>query len=88
VLHKTQTHVINHTSYKFFFDYNINVFCNKFHSTAYISHSSISKSWVKTQKGMSKHHRADNSEPSPVIANLEYEAPPPQDTGDDLPFDE
>ncbi|KAG2029692.1 hypothetical protein BDR03DRAFT_1018076 [Suillus americanus] len=85
----TRTHVISHTSYKFFFGCDFNVLRNKFHPTAYIPRSSIPKSRVKTQKGMSKRHRADNPEPSAAFANLEYEAPPPpQDIGDDLPFDE
>ncbi|KAG1718437.1 hypothetical protein EDB19DRAFT_1920593 [Suillus lakei] len=85
----TRTNVISHTSYKFFFGCDFNVLRNKFYPTAYIPRSAIPKSQVRTQKGMSKRHRADNPEPPAAFANLEYEAPPPpQDTGDDLPFDE
>ncbi|KAG2048355.1 hypothetical protein BDR06DRAFT_976026 [Suillus hirtellus] len=85
----TRTHVISHTSYKFFFGCDFNVLRNKFNPTAYIPRSSIPRTRIRTQKGMSKRHRADNPEPSPAFATLEYEAPPPpQDTGEDLPFDE
>ncbi|KAG2034289.1 hypothetical protein BDR03DRAFT_984510 [Suillus americanus] len=78
-----------HTSYKFFFGSNFNVLRNKFNPTAYIPCSSIPKTRIRTQKGMSKRHRADIPEPSAAFATLEYDAPPPpQDTGEDLPFDE
>ncbi|KAG0693136.1 hypothetical protein DFH29DRAFT_1007619 [Suillus ampliporus] len=85
----TRLQVISHTSYKFFFGCNFNELRNKHYPTAYIPRSAIPKSRVNTQKGMSKRHRADIPEPSAAFADLEYDAPPPpQDIGDDLPFDE
>ncbi|KAG2355242.1 hypothetical protein BDR07DRAFT_1381622 [Suillus spraguei] len=84
-----RTNVISQTSFIFFFGADQNTLRNRYHPTAYIPRSAIPKSWVSTQKSMLKRHRADNPEPSAAFATLEYEAPPPpQDTGDDLPFDE
>ncbi|KAG2133223.1 uncharacterized protein EDB93DRAFT_1107682 [Suillus bovinus] len=84
-----RTNVISHTSYKYFFGCDFNVLRNRYHPTAYIPRSMIPKSRVNTQKGMSKRHKADIPEPSAAFADLEYHAPrPPQDIGDDLPFDE
>jgi hypothetical protein len=85
----TRTHVISHTSYKYFFGCEFNDLRNRHHPTAYIPRNMLPKSRVKTQKGMSKRHRADIREPSAVFADLDFNVPPPaQDNGEDLPFDE
>ncbi|KAG1720856.1 uncharacterized protein EDB91DRAFT_1256796 [Suillus paluster] len=85
----TRTNVISHTSYKYFFGCDFNVLRNMHNPTAYIPRNRIPKSRVNTQKGMSKRHRAEIPEPSAAFADMEYDAPrPPQDIGQDLPFDE
>ncbi|KAG2746285.1 hypothetical protein P692DRAFT_20849548 [Suillus brevipes Sb2] len=85
----TCSHVLSHTSYKYFFGCEFSALRNRYHPTAYIPRNMVPKSHVNTQKGMFKHHRADIPEPSAVFADLNFEAPPPaQDIGVDLPFDE
>jgi hypothetical protein len=81
--------VMLNSSFKKFFGLTFQDLARKYTPLAFIPRTTVPRTRVATQKGMSKRHHDDDPLPVTAFEDLDFEIPPPpQDIGHDLPMHE